>query len=389
LRLLSQLEISRLTILSQSGIEIGLLEPTKVALGKGIIDAVAEFRRFLKRSGIHDFDGQAQGQEAKRKVPALLLTANNEFVRADASLYKPVTKSGDPRVWFSKLNSHVRPHDILAVAHARDMFFVFNLSGSDLLGLAAQVGPFRDFLAPFLRDKISVVDELRSALAAISAKGFIQAIGSADTTVGMLLEAELGISANSRKSPDYKGIEIKAARGGKKNRHNLFAQVPDWNLSALKSSSEVLEHFGYLREGRRQLYCTVAFDRPNSQSLYLDISSDRHSVLERSTRVEASEVVSWSVAALEGALLAKHAETFWVTAQSRKSGENEEFWFTGIEHTADPIVEQFVPLIRSRDITLDHLVRDKGGRAAERGPLFKLRHGSLPLLFPPSKKYAL
>ncbi|PRY68381.1 MvaI/BcnI restriction endonuclease family protein [Glaciihabitans tibetensis] len=389
MRLLSQLEIARLSVLTEAGVEFGLLEPTAIALRKSIIDAVSDFRRFLLLAGVHDFDLQPQGPTSKRIVPAILLTDGNNFVRANASLYRPVTKAGDPRVWFSRLSNWADAGDILAVANDGDQLVIFNLTRVDLLRYSETSGALSEFLAPFRRRKFSVVDELLSALSAISSKGFIEGIGSADTTVGMLLEAELGIAANSSKSPDYKGIEIKAARGGRGNRHNLFARVPNWEISALKSSREVLDQFGYVREGRLQLYCTVAYDRPNPQTLFLDVALDELVVRERSTRLQASEVISWEVAALEGALLAKHAETFWVTAESRRSGSNEQFHFTKVEHTADPIVEQLVPLIKSRDITLDHLVREKNGAAAERGPLFKLKHGSLPLLFPPSKEYFL
>lgn len=389
MRLLSQLEVARLSTLTSAGVAVGLLEPTAIALRKSIIDAVSDFRRFISEAGVHDFGTQPQGPEFKKIVPAVLLTDGNNFVRANASMYRPVTKSGDPRIWFSRLGNWADAGDILAVAHDGSQLVIFNLTRVDMLKYARSAGALADFLAPFESSKASVVDELCAALSVIAAKGFIEAIGTADTTVGMLLEAELGIAANSSKSPDYKGIEIKAARGGRGNRHNLFARVPNWGISALKSSREVLDQFGYVRDGRQQLYCTVVYDRPNPQTLFLDIAADGLLVDERSTRPYASEVVSWEVAALEDSLRAKHAETFWVNAETRRSGANEQFRFTSVEHTANPIVEQLVPLIRSRDITLDHLVREKNGAAAERGPLFKLRHGKLALLFPPSHTYVL
>ena len=389
MRLLTQLEVDRLSLLSRNGVPVGLLEPTSTGLGKSIMDAIGDFRDFLREQGVHDFETQSQGPDNKATVQALILTPNDEFVRADASLYRPVTKQGDPRVWFSRLKSHVDAGDILAVAAWKGTLYVFDITKLDLGELDKRGGAFGHFLAPFFVEKVSVVDELRSALTAIAAKGFILSEGSADTTVGMLLEAELGIRANSSRAPDYKGIEIKAARAGRTNRHNLFARVPDWELSNLKSSQAVLDAFGYVKDGRRQLYCTVVAGRPNPQGLYLRVDADAGLLWERSGLAGLENVVAWTTSSLEDSLKEKHSETFWVNAESRKVGTAEEFRFTSVEHTSNPIYEQLVPLIESRHVTMDHLNREKNGRAAERGPLFKLKHGSLGLLFPPSTRYDL
>ncbi len=389
MRLLTQIEVDRLAVLSRNGVPVGLIEPTATGLGKSIMDAVEDFRKFLADEKVHDFSSQPQGPESKVLVPAVILTAEDHFVRADASLYRPNTKQGDPRIWFSRLRSFADAGDILAVAHWRGRLHVFDLTKLDLVELELRGGEFDHFMAPFFIDKFRIVEELRAALGVIAAKGFIVSEGSADTTVGMLLESELGIKANSSRAPDYKGIEIKAARANRTNRHNLFARVPDWGLSSLKSSQQILNAFGYVVDGRRQLYCTVAAERPNPQGLFLAIDESAGLLWEKSTRSELPNVVAWTLEGLEASLKEKHSETFWVQAESRKFGTSEEFRFVSVEHTSNPIYEQLTPLIASRHITMDHLNREKNGRAAERGPLFKLKHGSLGLLFPPSAHYDL
>ena len=69
------------------------------------------------------------------------------------------------------------------------------------------------------------------------------------TAIGRSLENALGIEMNSSQLPDFKGIEIKAFRellnNSKGTRVTLFACVPDWNLSFLKGSKDILEAFGY------------------------------------------------------------------------------------------------------------------------------------------------
>ena len=54
-----------------------------------------------------------------------------------------------------------------------------------------------------------VSEELLEKCRQINKKGFIKTMRVGDTGVGYTLETLLGIKANSNKSPDYKGIEIK------------------------------------------------------------------------------------------------------------------------------------------------------------------------------------
>ena len=134
-RLLTQTEVNRLNVLSSNGVSYALLEPTAIALGKGIIDAVEGFRKFLVEQNVHDFSTKPQGEPSKRIVRAFVLTADDNFVRADASLYRPTTKAGDPRVWFSRLKPHADANDILAIATYGHELYVFNVTRLDLAAL--------------------------------------------------------------------------------------------------------------------------------------------------------------------------------------------------------------------------------------------------------------
>ena len=109
----------------------------------------------------------------------------------------------------------------------------------------------------------------------IGARGPVPAMLKADTAIGRTLETLLGIDINSSKKPDYKGIELKSYRDIRGNRKNLFAQVPDWNLSKFKSSAEILNAFGYNRGDDFKLYCTVSSLVRNSQGLKLKMDSEK------------------------------------------------------------------------------------------------------------------
>jgi hypothetical protein len=213
---------------------------------------------------------------------------------------------------------------------------------------------------------------------------------TADTAIGRTLETLLGIDINSSKKPDYKGIELKAYRDKRGNRKNLFAQVPDWNLSKFKSSAEILDSFGYNRGDDFKLYCTVSALVRNSQGLKLKMNADINQLIENSDKSNIGDFVVWGLETLHNRLLEKHNETFWIAADSISIGGLEHFQYKSVEHTKKPIVSQFDILIEQGIITLDHLIkRKKIGSVVEKGPLFKIKPNALGLLFPPSQRYSL
>ena len=212
----------------------------------------------------------------------------------------------------------------------------------------------------------------------------------ADTSVGRTLETALGININSSKKPDYKGIELKSFRNARTNRKNLFAQVPNWKLSKFKSSAEILDNFGYVRDADFKLYCTVSSTTKNSQGLHLRVDSDIKQLIENSDREEVGDFVVWTLEKLHNRLKEKHRETFWVEAESTRINYQEHFQYKFVEHTRKPIASQFDLLIDQGIITLDHLIkRNSKGRVVEKGPLFKIKPKGIELLFPPSERYNL
>lgn len=381
MRELQPLEQSRLAALTRSGFRFGLFQPTGNALTKCIMDATEPLRDFLKRRRVHDFDLQPQGEEHKVRIPAHVLV-EGKWQRTDATLYRPMTKDGDPRIWFSRLGRVAGANNVIAIIEREQQLFLVNLTRTDVLG-ALQVGP----LAELVDDGLSgVARELLGKLAALAGRGSLRAKGFGDTTVGMTLEAALGVPANSSRAPDYKGIELKATRGAHKTRSNLFAQVPDWKLSGCRSSEEILELFGYFRGPEERLYCTVSSRGFNSQGLKLEVMEKQEWLQETSTI--RSNVAVWPIAQLRASLLKKHNETFWVRFHSEYQEGVEYFTLIGADYTRDPNDAQLGPLLASGIITVDHLIKRKAsGGVLEKGPLFKMKKKDFGTLFPPPKKF--
>ena len=159
-------------------------------------------------------------------------------------------------------------------------------------------------------------------------------VGFGDTAVGRTLEAQLGIPINSRKTPDYKGIELKSFRGLPANRKTLFAQVPDWRASTVHSSADILVNFGYGRGLVEKLYVTVSAMAPNAQGLQLLVDDLHDRLLEVSTKPSVPVVAVWPFELLRQRLSDKHAETFWVEATgiNRRRGSNMLLVSPGYPH---------------------------------------------------------
>ena len=102
MRLLNSNETNNMEFLTEKGIPFTLIEPTQTGLKKSIMDATSTVRFFLETNSIHDYKQQKQGVDNKLIYPASIVTDIN-YYDTEASLYRPETKKGDPRIWFSKL----------------------------------------------------------------------------------------------------------------------------------------------------------------------------------------------------------------------------------------------------------------------------------------------
>lgn len=390
MRPLSNFEEQNLKVLTENSVSLTLIEPTENGLKKSIMDATGTVRNYLKANNFHDYSLQLQGPENKIIIEAIIYNENSVF-NSKTSLYRPQTKKGDPRIWFSGLTKHSNPNDILALICFDGKIHILNITQLSVEQLlkSALINPLKELIQEINGVENAIANELLLMLKKIAGNP-IPSMIDADTSVGRTLETALGIDINSSKLPDYKGIELKSYRAKKGNRKNLFAQVPNWKLSKFKSSAEILDAFGYWREEDFKLYCTVSGITTNSQGLSLKVDSDINQLIENSDKQGVGDFVVWTLDKLHERLLEKHKETFWVAADTVSIDGKEHFQYKSVEHTKKPIVSQFDILLEQGIITLDHLIkRNSKGKVVEKGPLFKIKPNSLELLFPPSNKYQL
>lgn len=392
-------ETENVKFLVDKQVEFTTIQVTETGLKKSILDATAPVRAYFKEKNIHDYDTQRQGPEHKHIIDTFILTEDAKYL-TKTSLYRPVTKKGDPRLWVNKHKDveFLRANDIFALIAHRGILFAVNLTTVNIEKICTSPidTPLKDLVIEVSRVKNSVSDELLG-LIKDRMTDWMPAEILADTGIGRTVESVLGIDMNPYKAPDYKGIELKSHREASRVRNTLFTQAPEWAISRLKSGQAIVEEYGYIPSGytHKSLHVTLTANRPNPQGLGLLIQpqlglleADEFSQIESSdgTYKKVNDVAAWQLMNLHERLLTKHHETFWIDAETKMESGREFFRVTEILHTKNPIPSQFDVLLDQGQITVDFLLcRDSGGDTYS----FKIKGKARPLLFPQSDTYNL
>ena len=383
-------------LLAPLGVVASYIAPTPTALQKSIIDATEGVRTALRRAGIHDFDSQETGPEHKKIVPAELFSRGTHH-RVRISLYRPETKDGDPRLWISQLGDVVAPHNLLAVVPVKGAVVVINVSDPATRdALQDPKSELRVSLQHSISDSRADGTEVLAALREIASRGWIRAFRTGSTSVGMTLERALGVTPNAAQAPDFNEFEIKAkvidARTYEPidsvTRHTLFARVPDWDISPVKSSKAIVVRHGYPSHRpheQRRLYCTVSATNSNSQGLQFRVDERTGHLIEYATHGPHAnlDTAVWRRHSLETKLEEKHRQTAWVFAHERGKGALRQFRYVVAKLTWKPRTDALMNLLRAGVVTMDHLIKQRDtGAASEKGPLFKIGPADFHLLFP-------
>ena len=385
-------------IFAQTGVPVAFLVPTPTGYSKSIMDATGPVRELLKNANVHDYDYQRQGPEAKAMLESFFVYPNR-LQETVASVYRPMTKKGDPRIWFSKLTHYCDPCNLLALVVINHKIYVINLSDEAIVSSLKNNGFVYDILLEAVYQENLISQELLRKIQIIHNRGFIPSITPGDPGVGDTLEHALSIERNNSKSPDYKGIELKTTRltrnGATRQvtRSTLFTRVPDEGLTY----RQIVDAYGKVQiprgetVARLQLYETFRVSRPNAYNLVLEVDSnnDRLKIIYQEERIRRF-VSAWLLSKLREALLTKHHETFWVKAVSESRNGIEFFRYDRILHTKNPNTSLLAPLFEADKITVDLAAHYKpDGKWRDHGILFKMKPNDLPLLLGDPIEYDL
>lgn len=385
-------------IFANTGVPVAFLVPTPTGYGKSIMDATGPIRELFKNANLHNYETQLQGQENKVMIESYFVYPDRMRETA-ASLYRPVTKKGDPRIWFKDLKSYCSPCNLLAIIIIEKCIYVINLSDPSISSSLWNKEYVYELLLEAAHKDRLVADELLRKIQAIHDQGFLPSITSGDPGVGDTLEHALGIERNNSRAPDYKGIELKTTRltrngsSRQTTRSTLFTKVPDEGMSY----REIVDHYGKVQiprgdtVPRLQLYETFRVSRPNAYDLVLEVdqNNDQLRILHQKERLR-KYVSAWYLSTLKQALLLKHHETFWVKALSENRNGQEFFRYDKVLHTKNPNTSLLAPLLEADKITVDLAAHYKpDGKWRDHGILFKMMPDDLHLLLGDPIEYDL
>lgn len=389
MRPFNEFEQKNLKFLVNHNVKFTQVEVTATGLKKSILDSTVPMRAYFLENGIHNYEEQKQGQEHKVTRRAIILT-DTEKKETKVTFYRPNTKKGDPRMWIYGLGSYTNGSEIYVLFKFENALCSVNITKVDIEKCydSPIITPLQEIIKSIYIEGNVVSEELLGRFRSVKDQWFESEV-VADTGIGRTIESFLGISMNSDKTPDYKGIELKSHRDKRSSKKNvLFTQTPDWDISALKSGRQIVEKYGYYTEdGKKTYQNTVQCTPPNSQFLFLNVNQTDERLELQAQMKQLEDVAAWRLMKLHQRLLTKHHETFWIEVENEKHDGKEYFRYKQIEHTKNPNVGQFDVLIEQNIITVDLLLCRPSGHGDTYS--FKIKKEGMPLLFPESVIYNL
>jgi len=357
--------------------EYSLIRMTFTMIDKSTIDASIPITNILRDKKIFEFEDAVDGIKYYRNT---LVFNPHKVDKIKTSFYRPKAKpnqKGDPRFWPWGFRKTVTIGTLVYVTSCNDQLVLIPLIDDccNKTNLETVYGQ--------LDNSIEIIKELIGLLSKLRGEWVksCSPFKKSPKDVGDTLEMAVGIPINNKTGADYKGqIELKAKRSSSKTADTLFSQVPNWELSPIKSVRDMMLSYGYpstkeKRHGFYDLFVTVSY-KPNRQGLYLEVDYDNEQLVQYYTDGKTKIITAiWLFIKLKERLNEKHPKTAWVVADEKQIASEYHFLYKQIEMTQNPIFSQFLSLIEQGIVTYDwrggHEVNGKG--RVDKGHAFRLK----------------
>lgn len=240
------------------------------------------------------------------------------------------------------------------------------------------------------------ITQLKEKLSDINRMGYVVSLRKGNTGIGYTLETLLGVVENNLRSPDLGNIELKETGLGVAENNLRYADLRNIELKSrrIKSTSlltmftfnysiwkieqeALIQQYGYYKDGRWALYTTVK-NKPNNRGFYVKVDQDTVRLYHENGLC----AIEWELERLINDLKNKFLNVLLVEAESRKSGENEEFWYKEAHLLTGIIVEKFLEYIKNGTIAVDLRMHiNKNGVVRNHGTGFRLHRRYLDSCF--------
>ncbi|WP_150102120.1 MvaI/BcnI family restriction endonuclease [Shewanella halifaxensis] len=354
-----------------------LVRLTFTMLDKSTIDASKPICKMFYDNDIFNYETAIDGDISYRNV-MVFNRDGHDLIKT--SFYRPKAKphkKGDPRFWPWGFKKSIEQDTLIYITTFENTAVIIPLT-EPVCTDAHLESVFGSIIS-----HVNLVEELINEIKQFSGRWVKSCNPSKKSPkdVGDTLELLLGLDINNRSDADYKSsIELKAKRSSSKTADTLFSQVPDWNVSPIKSVRDMMLTYGYLsthkqRQGYKDLFVTVS-NIPNPQGLFLEVDYDAEQVVQYHVIGSKKEVTAiWLFEKLQGRLIEKHPNTAWIIADETLIDGEYHFNYNKLELTSNPIFSQFLSLIEQGVVRYDWrggYEIDGSGRV-DKGHAFRLK----------------
>lgn len=220
-------------------------------------------------------------------------------------------------------------------------------------------------------------DEFVERLKQIKAMGWVKTHRSGHTGIGKTLEDLLGIEENNVAGPDHEKFELKSARKNSISMLTLFTKSP----LPKGANAILLQKYGYPSakgNDRKELHTTIRTTGINrlkdSDGFAVGVLADKISIMS----AEGKELGYWDKKTLEKAFNKKYPGLIYVRADSRGSGDKEEFWFNEAFFLKGFYFTNFIRLLNNGIIVIDiRIGQYKNGKTHDHGTGFRVMPSQL------------
>lgn len=206
-------------------------------------------------------------------------------------------------------------------------------------------------------DKTFIIEQYKK----VKAHGFLPSNRRNNTGIGKTFEDYVGVEENNLDEPDLAGYEIKSHREESQSYITLFTLAPSFPKGANKY---LLQSFGVPNEDNpilKKLHTSMFANHTNnfmdkySFKLINDKTNReiRIAVYEYGTNNIIDSTVGYSYADVEAHINRKLKNLFYVSAERRKEGAVELFYFNHAEIYTNPSIDKFLELIDNGEIMYD------------------------------------
>lgn len=237
----------------------------------------------------------------------------------------------------------------------------------------------REFLDLFLR---------------IKNRGFIKSNRKGNTGIGKTFEDCCGITENNSQLPDFKNIELKSQREYTGSYLTLFTKSPSSPRSANTMLRMNFGSFDKMNSDVKILHTSIYANSFNNHisgygyKLQVDRQEEKIYILVKSLRenIIVSNEIYWTFGDLKRKVDTKLSLVAYISAETKKINNHEEFWFNKAILLSGLNFEKFINLLEEGKVMVDiragsYKQGDKKGKTHDHGTAFRIAKKDLKYFF--------